>query len=728
MTRTFGHYEIVGELGRGGMGVVYRALDTSLNRAVALKVLGQQVSNDADLIERFRREAQSAASLNHPNVIQIYFFGEEAGQHYFVMEFVQGESLADRIRRQKQIPPREAAAVLLQSAQGLKRAHDAGIVHRDIKPGNIMINHEGVVKVADFGIAMVHNAEKKLTATGQFLGTPGYLSPEVCLGKPTDLRSDIFALGIVYFEMLTGSLPFHSDSPLQMLREVVEAPVPDVRALNNAVDLDTHLILSSMIEKDPDKRYQHCGALISALERYLGSDVPSLAFAAAPTPPPASLDETVAMGAPGTQATQALAETEVLPKSTQPTQPSPDVRTQPAAPPPPPTLPTEPAQRRTRSDNVPPPPPGTSSEAATELIPTQAQASAATTSEAPPPPPPQRPRVQANPAPTKKKGAMLPLLLVIGLVLIAGAGFGVWSLMQPGDDAPSAGEPAPPSSQSMAEQTTPEADPSEPDTAVASAGATETATDVEIEATTPEEEAAPMGQANTLVANVPEQASDPRELEQPDPASVKQARQKKMGSAPDGILPPRRPALDTNQSLLSKARERGQAEMRGDDTAGKTAPARPVPPGVARVPAEPKLYVWAKGPNRLQPTLQRQLTQALIDDGFDVLDADLLQPPERLVGNRLDLAGLGTFAANGGADVLVVVEAVETGTREVSPGGRSTTLTQVELTFKAYFPEGRRKLGSDLVQSVEFAPLTMRRNTEKAILDVIRNLSAAITP
>ena len=237
MKQQLGHYDIVAELGRGGMGVVYKGYEPSLNRYVAIKVLADSLAHDESVKERFLREARSMAALNDPHIIQIYFIGEDEGQTYFVMEFVEGESLGSMLKRDHKLTVEQSAKVIQQTALGLATAHDRGVVHRDIKPGNLMITSRGSVKIADFGIALSSaDISKKLTSTGEFVGTPGYLSPEVCLGKIVDQRSDIFSLGIVLFEMLAGRMPFTDESPLGLMLEVVKAEIPDVRAGGQRAD------------------------------------------------------------------------------------------------------------------------------------------------------------------------------------------------------------------------------------------------------------------------------------------------------------------------------------------------------------------------------------------------------------------------------------------------------------------------------------------------------------
>lgn len=266
MKTRLGHYDIVAELGRGGMGVVYKGHESSLNRYVAIKVLADSLAHDEGVKERFLREARSMAALNDPYIIQIYYIGDDEGQTFFVMEFVEGESLGTLLKREHKVAAGPAAKIIYQTALGLATAHDKGVIHRDIKPGNLMVSSRGSIKIADFGIALSNqDLSNKLTSTGEFVGTPGYLSPEVCLGKQVDQRSDIFSLGIVLFEMLAGRMPFTDESPLGLMLEVVRAEIPDVRELNKDVDEQIAWILSKMIAKEPEDRYQTCHELAEDL-------------------------------------------------------------------------------------------------------------------------------------------------------------------------------------------------------------------------------------------------------------------------------------------------------------------------------------------------------------------------------------------------------------------------------------------------------------------------------
>ena len=268
-TGKIGHYTIVSELGRGGMGVVYKAHEESLNRFVAIKVLGEQLSGDPSFVARFVREAQAAAALSHPNIIQIFFIGEDNGRHYFVMEYVKGKSLLAIVKEEGRIENPRATQFMLQAANGLAAAHDRGFLHRDIKPANLLVDESGRLKIADFGLVLPQEAATRLTATGMLVGTPGYLSPEQCMAQPMDTRTDIYSLGVTFYEILSGRMPFQADSPLALLGKILHEEPPDIATLNDRVDEKTRAIVNRMIAKDRDKRYQSCHELIADLEASL---------------------------------------------------------------------------------------------------------------------------------------------------------------------------------------------------------------------------------------------------------------------------------------------------------------------------------------------------------------------------------------------------------------------------------------------------------------------------
>lgn len=267
-----GHYRVVSELGRGGMGVVYKAHEESLNRHVALKVLGEHLAAEDDAVERFVREARSAARLNHPNIVQIYAISEDAGRHFFAMEYVAGRSLQQVLRAEGRLEAERAARLVVQAASGLEAAHEHGIVHRDIKPANLMVDARGLVKIADFGLALAAGgAMSRLTATGMFMGTPGYLSPEQCLDEEIDHRTDIYSLGVTFFEALSGRMPFTADSPVALINKIIRVDPPDLTELAPDVSEPIRAAVARMMAKDRTERFQNCRDLIAALRSALGA-------------------------------------------------------------------------------------------------------------------------------------------------------------------------------------------------------------------------------------------------------------------------------------------------------------------------------------------------------------------------------------------------------------------------------------------------------------------------
>ncbi|HEX9312695.1 MAG TPA: protein kinase, partial [Actinomycetota bacterium] len=221
-----GRYRLVRRIAAGGMGSVWEAEDTLLHRRVAVKVLSEALAEDGRFVERFRREARATAGLSHPNVAGVFDYVEDGDRPFLVMELIEGETLADRLARQGRLPWREAAAIIEPAAAALEAAHRAGIVHRDVKPGNIMITRTGHVKVMDFGIAAATWAAP-LTATGAAMGTATYISPEQASGKGAGPESDVYSLGVVLYEMLTGRPPFTRHTPVAVaMAHVRDVPLP----------------------------------------------------------------------------------------------------------------------------------------------------------------------------------------------------------------------------------------------------------------------------------------------------------------------------------------------------------------------------------------------------------------------------------------------------------------------------------------------------------------------
>ncbi|MCU0284836.1 MAG: protein kinase [Acidobacteria bacterium] len=264
--KNFSNYKIIGKLGAGGMATVYKAHELSLNRIVALKVLSPRLSEDADFIKRFHREAQAAAQLNHPNIVHIYAIGEEEGFHYFAMEYLKGKPLSAVKKEVGIMSPGQSLSIIRQVADALGEAHKAGLVHRDIKPCNIMVDENGKAKVTDFGIAFIADAKTKLTQEGSIIGTPEYLSPEQCEGKNVDARSDIYSLGVTLYEILTGKTPYEADTPVSMLMKIVRGNFPPIGQVNPAVPEPVQKIVEKMMQTNPQNRYTNTEELLKAIE------------------------------------------------------------------------------------------------------------------------------------------------------------------------------------------------------------------------------------------------------------------------------------------------------------------------------------------------------------------------------------------------------------------------------------------------------------------------------
>jgi serine/threonine protein kinase len=263
-------YTIEGEIGRGGMGVVYRARDERLQRRVAIKVLPPELAFQKDIRERFTREAQTAARLSHPHIVPIHTVGEGQGLVYFVMGYVDGESVAGRIRRRGKLPMDEARRIMMESADALSAAHALSIIHRDIKPDNILLEGpRGRVMVTDFGIAKALSSTSgaTLTGAGVAIGTPAFMSPEQAAGeREIDGRSDVYSLGVVSFQMLTGELPFTAPTVAGILMKQITEPAPDVRTRRPEVPEELALAVSRCLEKDPENRWPSADALRRSLE------------------------------------------------------------------------------------------------------------------------------------------------------------------------------------------------------------------------------------------------------------------------------------------------------------------------------------------------------------------------------------------------------------------------------------------------------------------------------
>ncbi len=287
--KSLGQFRVVERIGAGGMATVFKAYQPTLDRHVAIKVLPPHHAHDQVFVKRFVQEARSVAKLTHPNIVQIHDFSsseEESNLTYIVMEYVEGGTLKDRLKRALPVP--EAAGYIIQAAEGLDCAHRNGIIHRDVKPANMLLRKDGHLLLSDFGIAKILEGTTNLTRVGTGIGTPQYMSPEQGTGQGVDRRSDIYSLGIVFFHCLTGRVPFAADSPLSITLKHIHDPLPTERLLAEGVPNPIVQVVLQMTAKNAHERYQSAEAVIDALTQALDEShlsMPRMRFGMAPSGP-----------------------------------------------------------------------------------------------------------------------------------------------------------------------------------------------------------------------------------------------------------------------------------------------------------------------------------------------------------------------------------------------------------------------------------------------------------
>ncbi len=672
MRERFGPYQVIAELGRGGMGAVYKAFEPELNRHVAIKVMSEALAHDPVVVERFLREARAMAALSDPHIIQIYTIGTEEGQPYFAMEYIEGESLSARLKREGKLPPAEALSILHQTALGLASAHDRGVIHRDIKPGNLLLTRRGLVKIADFGIALSsRDLSRKLTSTGEFVGTPGYLSPEVCLGKPVDARSDIFSLGIVFFEMLTGQIPFKDESPLGLMLEVVKAEIPDVRELGAEVDEGIAQILKRMIAKEPEDRFQDCHQLAAAVAAHPLLVGRTTGYATARQEP-----RSVAAGA-----TVVAVPTPVALRA-QGTAPGVETLHRPsgslvkAAPSPPP------AARRSLApfavacalvlllagsvwafrDQIP-------------FLRPEAEPTTAGAGESTAAPPPSTPAAAVN-TPTRVGDA-------VGAAATGSpaAGASLFALLTGSEANPAAaaGESTPPASQATSEAPTPMAE-----------------------------------RASLSAATEPAPSPEPRA--EPTAASAAQPAEPPAVSAAPVAKGEPAAAVPAAGAVAEPARAPAASEVRI---------ARREP---ATVRSVPRLAIVAVGDPIITRPAEQRLTELLAGEGFELLDTELLPG---LAGLRdaagVDLAEL-MRRLKPHAELLVLVRAEPLGSQVLTYYGEVSTLYSANLQVRAYSVTENRALGAGWREKVDFTTLNAEQQAAQAMRPHLSGLINALAP
>lgn len=262
--QTVGNYKIIRSLGEGGVGRVYQGIDTMLDREVAIKVLRPEVARQTSIVERFRSEAVTLAKLNHPNIATLYSLLRQGDELFMVLEFVRGETLDQILHRRGALPEDDAIPIFCQALDGINYAHELGIVHRDVKPGNMILTANGILKVLDFGIARLLGTSR-ITRTGNIIGTLEYMSPEQVRGQETDARSDIYGLGIMLYELLTGRLPFESENEFLLMKAQTEEMPALPRTINSNISESVEAAIMKALAKNPDERFQSAGEFLDSL-------------------------------------------------------------------------------------------------------------------------------------------------------------------------------------------------------------------------------------------------------------------------------------------------------------------------------------------------------------------------------------------------------------------------------------------------------------------------------
>ncbi|MFC4076453.1 Stk1 family PASTA domain-containing Ser/Thr kinase [Salinithrix halophila] len=269
-----GRYEVISRVGGGGMAVVYKARDVLLNRYVAIKVLNESLSNDSEFVRRFSREAQAAASLSHPNIVGVFDVGQENHTHYIVMEYIEGPTLKEYIQQYSPLTPEEIISIASQICDALAYSHENQIIHRDVKPHNILLGYNGRAKVTDFGIARA-TSSSTITQAGSVMGSVHYFSPEQARGGVIGEKSDIYSLGVVLYEMVTGELPFDGDSAISIAMKHLQEPAVDPAKLNPNVPRSIHNIILRALEKNPDDRYESARAMKQEIDAVFHTGAPA---------------------------------------------------------------------------------------------------------------------------------------------------------------------------------------------------------------------------------------------------------------------------------------------------------------------------------------------------------------------------------------------------------------------------------------------------------------------
>ncbi|WP_376695743.1 protein kinase domain-containing protein [Wenzhouxiangella sp. EGI_FJ10305] len=691
MAQVLGRYHIINELGRGGMGVVYKALDPKLERFIAIKCLSEELSADEIVVARFLREARNVAALNHPNIAQIFIADEHEGKPYFVMEYVDGESLAEFIDREGQCSPEMARRVTEQAANALAAAAEEGIVHRDVKPGNIMIDRRGRAVLTDFGIACVTAEQSGSSGSQLIMGTPGYLPPEALNGEAVDSRSDMFALGAVWYEMLTGQRLMPWRDLKGAYKQLAAGDFPNLSALEGKVDERVIEIVRRMLAVKPKDRYADWRALLVDME-------PLKTGRTGPVERSDSGPSTAER-----EMTAALATKRV--EERKPTEPAPQAAT---------------------------------------VVKTQTASATATQTEGQHPVP-----AQKESKPGGGRFAAVAIVLVL-LLALAGAGFGLayvapstWNKMTawlPG------GEEQPAAASADAESDAELADTATADTGTddsAASGQDEqasTATDARESAraglaladedsgeTAQSEEGgspeagsnADMAESNSETDQSRSAADESATGESPavagEPSDDLSAPEETGPADRASGAPKSEPGANDDRSLAMADSEAAEAAtMPAPETTSRASEPPPPPRGV--------LVVGVGDPVIADPMV-REIESALRGGSHPLVQPNFVRGyRDHVQGEELDLAGLKAPALDAGARYVVVARALPAGERELQYYNRVETAYIAQLEAVTYDLHEMRQMGSSPVEQIEFTSL----NATRRAVDSVRPWLAGI--
>jgi serine/threonine-protein kinase len=666
MPKVLGRYHIISELGRGGMGVVYKAVDPKLERFIAIKCLSDELSTDEITVTRFLREARNVAALNHPHIAQIFLADEDEGKPYFVMEFIDGESLVDRLARDGRLLPEQARRIITECAQALKAAHEENIVHRDIKPGNIMIDRRGRSVLTDFGIASVVHPDMEQTASKYIMGTPGYLPPEVMTGKPADHRGDLFALGAVYYEMLAGKRLVPGSGLEDTARTLLAADFPELSDLDETLDEKTFGVLGRMLAPDPAKRYQDYDDLLADL---------GFAAAAADAGVPPSVDVPTQVAEPASMPSASAQP----PASAGPSEPAPTQAVDP----------TVVAAPTTQSAT----PPKSGSRAALAVFAVLVLVGLGASGFA---------VVKFAPAQIERVASMIG-----------------WSSEEPaeGSQVSAAGNrltDAEPLAENGSLTNEPAMEPS------ADEGAVDEVT-APIDGPMGLVETDPMSDpiaADGVSATSTDAQSNSIETEQ---ITASTSPESAVGSAASmrsstASTTARESALNTDQPPVLEVAAVERPATRAIEAERPTvAPTRLLPPPEG-------VLVIGLGDAAITDPMMREIERALRDDGHDLVERGFVSGLAELTqSDEIDLNALSDLALEAGVRRVVVARALPAGQRELSFYGRSDTAYRVQADTIIYDLVDRRRLGSTEVEQFEYTGLNA---TQKARDMIAQHLAA----